>query len=124
MNIKSLLIPVVPVLLLFLLSCTRYQLDSGTYAMSVILPNQQVNPPKLVTVSVDENRILIKNNEQEGEFQGVLDGNKIIIKGSDKETQVEFIGTLVGNNTIEGSAVQKAGNEVTYTAKFTLVKNE
>ncbi len=124
MNAKTLLVVVIPALMLFLMSCTRYQLDSGTYAMSITIPNQQQNQSQLVTVSVEDNRVLIRNEKQEGEFKGLLDGNKISLKGKDKDALVEFTGTLVGNNSIEGEAVQKAGTEVTYIAKFTLVKNE
>lgn len=108
---------------LFLLgSCAPvYQLRSGTYHMTLKTGPESATPQmKTVLMTVEDNRITIKNAESTEILNGELKGDQFMVSSRDGEQSVEFMGTLGADNQVSGDAVHKKKGKVLFNGGFTL----
>lgn len=108
--------------LFLIVSCTSFRLESGKYTMTLQLKDQDQEMPKTVMVTTEGKQVILKTEDNEEPLIGNLSGNSLKITGKVNSDEVEFIGTLVMDNSVEGKAIQKTKGEVKFDATFTLIK--
>ena len=105
-----------------LIACASHQLQSGLYTMTINLPGKTEPMSKPVIVNVQNNKITITSDEDQGGLQGTIKGDELVMTSQAKNDQLEFKGKLVANNRVEGKAVQTK-EDTTLEATFSLVES-
>ncbi len=119
---KVLQISIVFFLVVGLISCSKYKLQSGNYVMTVKLPKTAKNSSRNVNITVKENKVTIQNPKQKNTLTGTIKENNIQLMGVNKTEKVEFKGVLTGNDQVKGTVVQKSDKGTTFSAEFTIIK--
>ncbi len=109
-------------LIMGMISCSKYTLESGQYVMSIKLPRTAKNSSKNVEIIVKEDKVTIQNPQQKNALTGLIKENNIKFMGENESEKVEFSGVLTGNNQVKGTVTQKSDTDTTFSAEFTIVK--
>ncbi|MBU3918059.1 hypothetical protein KKA14_21225, partial [bacterium] len=117
-------VPIALLLVAGLIACSSYKLESGKYVMTVKLPKTEKISARNVEIIVNEDKVTIQNPNQEKTLTGLIKENNISFQGENESEKVEFVGVLTGNNQVKGTVVQKSDKETTFSAEFTIAKEQ
>ena len=118
----SLLFVLTLILSSLITSCSSYRLDSGQYTMTLKLGHKEETLSKTVFLKTEGKKITIESEGSEKTLTGSISGNELRILQNIDSKKIEFLGTLIQDNTVEGNAKQITDEEVDFNATFTLVK--
>ena len=110
------------VLFSFIACAPVYKLESGDYVMSLKTPSKTENIPQNVVITVEKEKVIIKNSQKDGELVGILKGNAFKIERKTDNKSIVFSGQLTGDNMIVGEVVEKDEENQTVKAPFSIKK--